>query len=700
MRAGRGEEDSPCALAQVLLSPRSIAIVGQSNDAGKTAGRPLKYLRQAGFAGKIYPVNPRRDEVLGERAWPSLAVLPEAPDHVYIVAPTEAAIEAVEECSRLGVKVATVLANGFSEAGKEGEAREARLREISARTGLRIVGPSSLGVVDLRSRLFLTANAAFAETDLPPGKIFVASHSGGMIGAIASRGLARAIHFAGFVSVGNEVDLSVGEICAATLDDETIDGYLLFLEHTRKAEHLRRFALGAAERGKPVIAYKLGRSQQARELAMSHTGALVGDDDVADAFLADCGIARVETLDALIEGLPLLKRTPPPAHRKESPTVAVVTTTAGGATMVVDPLGMRGVNLQYPGAETAARLKAAGLEMTAGGLLDLTVAGTHYKAMKSALDILTAAPEYDMVVAVVGSSSRFHPELAVKPIIDSAGAEKPIAAFMVPDAPDALAQLAAAGVPSFRTPEACADAVASALKRRAPRSLPTWTRRADLRDVRTLDEAESYAVFDRLKIARAPTIVIPAAAKALPELPFPYPVAVKVLSPDITHKARTGGVALNVANKDELRRACEAVQAARRRYDSRADIRGALAQPMIRGGLEFLIGYGIGFDVGPYVTVAAGGALTEVYRDRSVRLAPVDLTTAREMMHEVRLLKATMSSPTPSLDLDSLARAIVALSQLALVDDPFVITAEINPLIVRAAGEGAIAVDALVQVAK
>jgi acyl-CoA synthetase (NDP forming) len=697
--AGRGEESARKRLAQALLAPRSVAIVGQSNDASKTAGRPLKYLRAAGFAGKIYPVNPRRDEVLGERAWPALAVLPEAPDHAYIVTPTEAAIEAVEECGKLGIKVATVLANGFSEAGQEGEAREARLRGIAAQSGLRIIGPSSLGVVDLRSRLFLTANAAFAETDFPLGKIFVASHSGGMIGAIASRGLARSIHFAGFVSVGNEADLSVGEICAATLDDEGIDGYLLFLEHTRKAEHLRRFALGAAARGKPVIAYKLGRSQQARELAMSHTGALVGDDDVADAFLADCGIARVDTLDALIEGLPLLKRAPHTAQRKEAPTVAVVTTTAGGATMVVDPLGMRGVNLQYPGAETAGRLKAAGLEMTAGGLLDLTVAGTHYKAMKSALDILTTAPEYDMVVAVVGSSSRFHPELAVKPIIDSAGAAKPIAAFMVPDAPVALAQLAAAGVPSFRTPEACADAVAAALKRRAPRDLPVPARHPDLRAVRTLDEAESYAVFDRLKIARAPAVAIAAGAKELPALPFPYPVAVKVLSPDITHKARTGGVALNVASADELRAACEAVQAASRRYDSRANIRGVLVQPMIKGGLEFLIGYGIGLDVGPYVTVAAGGALTEVYRDRSVRLAPVDLATAREMMHEVRLLKATMGSATPSLDLDALARAIVALSQLAVIEEPFVIAAEINPLLVRAASEGAIAVDALVQVA-
>ena len=202
-------------LAQVLLAPQSVAIIGQSNDATKTAGRPLKYLRQAGYAGRIYPINPRRDEVLGERAWPSLAELPELPEHAYIVASTDATMEAIEECAKAGVPVVTALANGFSETGDEGTAREARIKAIIQETGTRLVGPSSLGVVDLRHKAFMTANAAFDEPDLPVGRIFAASHSGGMIGTFLSRGKARGIHFAGLVSVGNEVDLSIGEICAA-----------------------------------------------------------------------------------------------------------------------------------------------------------------------------------------------------------------------------------------------------------------------------------------------------------------------------------------------------------------------------------------------------------------------------------------------------------------------------------------------------
>src|ERR1043165_3783947 len=342
------------ALRQALLSPRSVAIVGQSDDATKTTGRPLAYLRQAGYRGAIYSINPRRDTVLGERAWKSVSALPEAPDHAYVVVPTEAVVETVAECGRAGVKVATILAAGFSETGADGVAREQKLREVAAATGIRVVGPSSLGVVNLREGVMLTANAAFAEPDIPVGRTFVASHSGTMIGALMSRGKAKGIGFAGLVSVGNESDVSVGEICLSTLDDPDIDSYLLFLETIRNAALLREFALGAAARGKPVVCYKLGRSPAARELAVTHTGPLAGEDDVASAFLADCGIARVESLEALLEALPLWRRTPIRPAGARAPRVAVLSTTAGGAIMVVDPLAMRGVEIAQPGEDTFA----------------------------------------------------------------------------------------------------------------------------------------------------------------------------------------------------------------------------------------------------------------------------------------------------------------------------------------------------------
>jgi acetate---CoA ligase (ADP-forming) len=680
-------------LAQVLLAPQSVAIIGQSNDATKTAGRPLKYLRQAGFAGRIYPVNPRRDEVLGERAWPSLKDLPELPEHAYIVASTEATMEAIEECATLGVPVVTALANGFSETGAEGTAREARIRQLLKDSGTRLVGPSSLGVVDLRHRALFTANAAFDEPDLPVGRIFAASHSGGMIGTFLSRGKARGIHFAGLVSVGNEVDLSIGEICAATLDDPGIDGYVLFLETMRKAETLREFALEAAKRGKPVMAYKLGRSAAARELAVSHTGALAGEDDIAGMFLAECGIARVDTLEGLIEGFPLLARVPTHERGARPPAVAVVTTTAGGATMVVDPLSVRGINVAPPTPQTLARLKeATGVDVAPARLIDLTLAGAQYKVMKGALDVLTTAPEYDLVVVTVGSSARFYPDLAVKPIIDSAGSQKPIAAFLVPEAPDALARLAAAGVPNFHTPEACADAVAAALRRHVPRAIEARSRKGS-GSSRMLDELEAYDLFDRLGLPHGPSVALDTATTKAPALPFPYPIVVKALSAAIAHKSDVGGVVLNV--RDDA-----ALLAAVAKITQATKVDRVLVQPMVSGLGEVLIGYRVDPDVGPTVMLAAGGVLAEILRDRSIRLAPVDLAEAKAMIGEVVALKALAGyRGKPPGDLDALAQALVSLSRLAVHDGPAVTEAEINPLIVRPKGEGVIAVDALVKLA-
>jgi len=697
-RARSGGQE-PSYLRQKLLAPRSVAIVGQSNDAAKTAGRPLKYLRQAGYAGAIYPVNARRERVLGERAWPSLAALPEIPDHAYIVTPTEAAIEAVAECAKLGVPVATLLANGFTEAGAAGLARAARLSEICARTGIRLVGPSSLGVVNLRDKVFLTANAAFEEKDLPVGGIFAASHSGSMIGALVSRGKARGVGFAGLVSVGNEIDLSIGEICLATLDDPEIEGYLLFLESMRHADALRSFALAAAERGKPVVAYKLGRSQAAREFAVSHTGALAGEDDVADAFLAECGIARLDTLDGLIEALPLVAKLPLARTGSRRASIGVVTTTGGGAAMVIDRLSSADVSVAPPSPQTLARLAAAGVEAAPARLIDLTTAGTRYDVMKAALDVVTTAPEFDLILVVVGSSARFHPQLAVRPIIDSAASDKPLAAFLVPDAPEALARLRAAGVPSFYTPEACADAIVAALRRRAPK--PRVVRSSvDARSHgRLLDELEAGALLDRLGIARAPAVALDATISRAPALPFAYPVAAKILSADIAHKSDIGGVALGVSNGDALLDAIRRIRQAVGECAPGTPVDRVLVQPMILGLGEVLVGYRVDPDVGPLIMLAAGGIMTEIYRDRSLRLAPVDLAQAREMIEEVRALRPLAGfRGRPEGDLEALARAVAALSTLATLEEP-VLEAEVNPLIVRAAGEGVVAVDALVRFA-
>lgn len=680
-------------LARALLSPSSIALVGASDDSGKTAGRPLRFLRDGGYEGRVYPINPRRETVLGERAWSSLSALPEIPEHAFILAPTDQVIAAVDECGRLGVKVATILATGFSEAGEEGRTREARLREIHRETGLRILGPSSIGVVNLHRKMALTANAAFAESDLPLGGAFVASHSGSMMGALVSRGKARSLGFAGLVSVGNELDLTLGEICSATLDDPAATSYLLFLESLRAAGDLRAFAHGAAARGKPIVAYKLGRSEVGAELALSHTGAMAGEDDIADAFLAECGIARVETFEGLIETLPLLNRMPirPPTRR--SPRVGVVTTTGGGAAMVVDRLSVLGVDVARPGDETFEAIEKTGLNVERGRIVDLTLAGTRYDVMKGSLEAMLADPEFDLVVAVVGSSARFQPDLAVRPVIDSAASSKSLVAFLVPEAPDALAMLTKAGVPNFRTPESCADAIAAAFRRQQPRQEAKIRTQAS-GTPRMLDEVESYRLLETLGVRCAPHVVIETGAA--PRLPFGYPVAVKLLSAEIAHKTDVGGVVLDVRDSEELAAAvqkiCSAVAAAR----PGLSVQRLLVQQMKPGLGEALVGYRRDPEAGPIVLLAAGGVTTEIYKDRSIRIAPVDTATARGMISEVKAMRAHSGfRGRPPADLDALAAVIVALSSLASSAE--IAEAEINPLILDR--DGAFAVDALVRTA-
>lgn len=686
------------SLGQALLAPRSIALVGASDDASKTSSRPLQYLRAAGYQGTVYPINPRRATVLGETAWPSLSDLPAVPDHAFILTPTEDAVAAAAECARIGIPVATILASGFAEGGEEGHKLVAQLQDICAETGLRILGPSSLGAINLRHKTIITANAAFAEPDLPTGGIFVASHSGSLLGGLISRGKARNVGFAGLVSVGNEIDLSLGEICSTTLDDPAVTGYMLFLESIRHAQALREFALAAAARGKPVLAYKLGRSAAAAELALSHTGALAGEDDVAAAFLADCGVARVFNFETLLESLPLLQRLPARTAAAQRKRVGVVTTTGGGAAMVVDELSMRGVDVVKPSDETYARMIAAGVKAGHERITDLTLAGTRYDVMKAALDTMLAAPEFDVVVAVVGSSARFRPELAVKPIIDSAASAKPLVAFLVPEAPEALNMLAQAGVPNFRTPESCADAVSAALTRRQPTAVAKPRQFAAVGE--QLDELAAYRLFDDIGVTHAPAVAVAIDATSI-ALPFAYPVAVKLLSAEIAHKTEVGGVVLNVRDEATLQAAMQTIAAnvAARRPDVK--VSRVLVQPMTSGLGEMLLGYRVDPEAGPLVLLAAGGIYTEIYRDRSIRLAPVDLESARSMIAELSISRIFQGfRGKPHGDMEALAQAIVAMSQFAVHEGSDVADAEINPLIVNKIGEGVTAVDALVALAR
>jgi acetate---CoA ligase (ADP-forming) len=680
---------------RALLWPDSVALVGASDDPAKTTARPLRYLRDSGYAGRIYPVNPRADTVAGLPCWASVRELPELPEHVYVMTGTERAIDAVRECAELGVPVATVLASGFGEDGPVGREREDRLR--AAAGSMRVVGPSSLGVINPRNGLLLTANAAFGEPDLGIGRTFVASQSGSVIGALVSRGRASGLSFAGLVSTGGEVNYSLGEICRSTVDDDGIDSYALFLESLRHSDELAAFAAAAAERGKPVVAYKLGRSAQGAALSVSHTGAMAGADDEADAFFRAHRISRVDNLEALIETPPLLAQLPArPASARFS--VGVLTTTGGGAGVLVDRLGVRGVPVTRPSAGLLEQIRAVGAPVADNIIMDLTLAGAKHETVSATLDVLQRSGEFDLIAVVIGSSARLHPELAVRAVIERADGPTPLAAFAVPDAPEALAALGIGGVPAFRTPESMAESITAAASHRPPAPRPNRTTPPPpdpTAERRILDELDSYQLLGRLGIPTQPHLAVPVARARTGQLPsgIGFPAAVKALSDQLPHKTDVGAVALGVTREGLAEVAGRIERAV---ADIGVTLDRLLISEMAPPGVDALVGYRVSDTVGPVIMVAAGGVTAELYRDYSLRLAPVDRDTAVEMISEVRGLAPVVGHRGTRGDLDALADAVVALSRLA-ESDPTVLEAEINPLRVFGPGDGATALDALVQ---
>lgn len=681
-----------------LFRPKAIALVGASGDPTKHTARPQRMLRDHGFEGTVLPINPAREVILGERAYPSLIDAPGEIDHAFIMVPADAVLRAVQECAERGVTVATIYSDGFAETGSEGRRRQEEIVAVARAGGVRLLGPNCSGIYSTAPRCGLSVNAALEQLDVTRGPLAVISQSGSMTGGLVSRGLGRGAGFSRIVSIGNEADLSVGELVDLLVDDADTKAVILFIESIRDAPRLAHAARRAADAGMPVIAYTLGRSELGRDLAASHTGAMVGSDNAVQAFLHANSIMRVDNLETLFE-LPAMVVGQRPVRRHR---VAVMSTTGGGAAMVVDRLGSAGLEVVPPSDEVVEKLEARGISITRGRLTDLTHAGTRADVYGPVLDELLASDHCDLVVAIAGSSAQFQPEITVGPIVSANTHGKPLAVFIAPHATESLERLTQAGVAAFRTPEACVDAI-RAWSRWRPPTVPAPDETVRLARVReilvsanatTLNERDSSTLFSALGIPFASAQVI---GRADEPVDLSFPVAAKILSADVPHKTDAGGVILDIPDSDTLKLAAKTILDRVHESHPAAVIDGILVQQMETGLGEAILGFRRDPQIGPLVAVGVGGVLAEVYQDFAVRTAPVGHEDAEAMIAEVRGF-ATLSGyrGLQRGDLSALADAIVAMSQLACMEGAEVAEAEINPLLVRQSGSGVVGVDGLV----
>jgi len=693
-------------LFAALFEPKRIALIGASADETKTTSRPQRFLRKHGFKGEILPVNPSRTEILGDKAYKDVNAISGDIDHAYILLNGKGAVEALAACGKRGVKVASILAGGFADAGAAGASLQDDLARIVRETGIRLVGPNSIGTVSTDPPMALTANAAFAVDRLRTGTWGLVSQSGSLIGALLSRADARGIGFSRLISVGNEVDLAVGEIADLLVDDPKTRAILLFMETLRDGERLARAARRAHAAGKPVIAYKLGRSAIGQELAKSHTGAIAGSDATFDAFCRRHGIARVSMFESLVD-VPALLVDRPPAIQSEGrgKRVAVATTTGGGAAMVVDNMAMAGLDIADPPQALVDWLKPLGIAAGDGKLVDLTLAGAKPEIVAGTIERLLADDGNDAAIFVVGSSAQFNPELAVEPLLKFARSAKPFAVALTPSAEKSLALLTAAGVPAFRHPESCAEAMALCLLRPSPQPVPALAQpaRAALDALQAgrasgFDERRAADLFAALGVPMARAMAVPDAkriAAAVAEIGGP--VALKILSADIAHKTEAGGVALGLPDGQTASVAAREIEKRVKAHMPNAKLEGFLVQKMERGLAEVILGFRRDPLVGPTITVGLGGVLAEIYKDAATRLAPVDETEARQMIEEVKGLATIRGYRNlPRGDVGALARTIAAFSALAHEAFADIAEAEINPLLVKTDGQGVVAVDGLV----
>jgi acetyltransferase len=695
-----------------FFRPRAVAVIGATETPGSVGRTLLHNLITSPFGGTVYPVNPKRQSVLGIRAYRTIADVPSTVDLAVIATPAPTVPAVVGACADRGVPAAVIISAGFHEVGPAGAALEQQVLAEARRGRMRIVGPNCLGVMSPLTGM----NATFAAGVALPGNVAFLSQSGALLTAILDWSLRARVGFSAFVSLGSMIDVGWGDLIDYLGDDPRTRAIVMYMESIGDA---RAFLSAAREVAltKPIIVIKAGRSAAASRAAASHTGALTGSDDVLDAAFRRCGVLRVNDIGDVFRLADVLGRQPRPL----GPRLTIVTNAGGPGVLATDALVAGGGELASLSAETVGRLDGV-LPAAWSHANPLDLLGDADPARyATALEIAAADRASDGLLAILTPQDMTDPTLTAEALVKHGHIEgKPVLASWMGGADVAAGVdiLNRAGIPTFEFPDDAArtfcqmwrysenlrglyETPARGADGQLRPRVPAATIAAALAEGRTLlDEHESKTLLESYGIPVAPTRVARSEAEAAAcAQQVGFPVAVKLWSRTVTHKSDVGGVRLGITDAAGVARAFREIQAAVAARASAGDFLGVTVQPMVdrRDGYELILGSSVDPQFGPVVMFGLGGELVEVFRDRSLALPPLNTTLARRAIAETRIARALRGvRGRPPVDLDLLANVLVRFGDL-VIDNPRIVEIDVNPLL--ASERGVIALDARVVLA-
>jgi len=701
-----------------FFKPASVAIIGASKDISTINGKPLHYLKKHGYAGTIYPVNPKYEEVGGCLCYPSLEDIPGAVDLALIAVNYRLVPAMLEQCVKKGVRFATIFSSGFAEAGEEGRRMQGQLSEFASETGLRICGPNCQGGVDLHSNTAAAFSAALDTTPFKPGSIGFVTQSGALGFSIFNLAQENGIGFSYVISTGNEVDLNCMDYIDFMIDDPNTKTIFLYLEGIRNGRKFVKMAHRALEKGKPLVVLKVGTSEIGSRAAASHTAALTGSDAVFDAFFQQKGIIRVDSIEGFIDFGKIVSSASvmPKGNR-----LGVVSISGGGGVLCADAAEECGIKMAGLQIETVEKIKKE-IPPFGSPLNPVDITAQAINTAEGFSNVIQAMLTDSGVDALVVVITMIVGEPGLRMARDlagiSAGSKKPIIVAWTAGEQlmgEQFEILRKSGVPYYQSPVRAVRALAklmnyhdslpekSAGGRLAKSStkngiIPSLAMKILKKAETVLTEHQSKELLGSFGIASGleePAHTEKEALLAAEKIGFP--VAMKIDSPDILHKTEAGGICLDVQDGNQLVKEYGNILQNASQYNPDVRINGVLIQEMIPPGVEVIIGVNRDVQFGSVIMFGLGGIFVELLKDVSLRIAPVNEKEAMAMIREIHGFKMLTGVRGGARgDIKALAKTIERVSSLAMALGPRLKELDINPLIVLPDGQGVKVADALV----